>query len=724
MKLVPCLLTLTLLAGCPKPVDNFPSRSCVTTISFKPDQTVNGQVSIRGEWKGFSDEPMPKQSDNAFVYTSTLESRDYAYDLVVGGQVILDPHNAFRRWAAGAEHSRLRVGDCRVPMLTVSKFQAEGSGDLNATVQYVDGSEKKGPDTGKLKITLDGATLDSTSLWDKTNHQVALHESGLAAGKHNVRINISDAAGRATDELYLPFWIEKTHYAWQDATLYSVVTDRFKNGDASNDRPTDGVKLQANYQGGDFNGVTQAINDGYFDRLGANAIWLSPFYKNPDGYYGGDYGQNYTAYHGYWPNSPRETQARFGSLDDLRALTAAAHRHGIRIMADIVLNDVHTEHPYWAQHQADGWFNNGTSYCICGAPGCNEDARLCWFQDYLPDLNWRTSAAGDQLIADTLWWVKEADLDAVRLDAVKHVDHVATAGVAGTLRDLTAKTGLDYYVLGETLVGNDDSGRSEINSYVGPEELDGQFDYPLYWPVRGAFAGGASLKQVEAAVMANHAAYSSTVLNSTFLGNHDQPRFISDAAGELDSDPKQQAWNDGHTPPLHLAGDAKLSAQNRSDTLAKMRYAWSFVLTQSGVPLMYYGDEIAMMGCGDPDNRRMMRFGPDVDADEKAMLAFVQRLGNARRNNHGLRGTGYQTLTIEDDAYAYERWDDRAGEGSGVAVVVINRADTARTLSLTLPHPLAGSTLKDVLSSQTVTVSGGSTSVTVPAKGVAVLVEP
>jgi glycosidase len=529
--------------------------------------------------------------------------------------------------------------------------------------------------------------------------------SGLEPGKYTLRIDVSDAAGRAAQPLYAPFWVEAEAFDWNDAIIYFAFTDRFRNGDPTNDGPAAGVETPANYQGGDWQGISDAIGEGYFDRLGVRALWLSPLPDNPDGGFPGTGGHLYTGYHGYWPIAARETQPRFGTLEKLRELTAAAHRHGIRVIADLVMNHVHEEHPYWRDHRPDGWFN-GDGSCICGRDWCDwESHKLdCWFAGYLPDFDFTNHDAVVQFVEDALWWVFEADLDGFRCDAVKHMPHVVSLRLAGMLARRYETTGQRFYLVGETFTGDD--GRFEIGSFIGPFELDGQFDFPIYWAAVDALVRrGRGIDALDAAVEANEDYYPAETVMSPFIGNHDLSRVFSHANGDIadlwGSGSAEQGWTD---PP---------GPGTTAEPYERLKLAFAFLLTQRGAPLIYYGDEIGMPGAGDPDNRRMMRFGDELSALESDLLAYVETLGQTRSELRALRRGERTTLRATADFYAYARVAD-AGD---VAIVVLNRGSSEAAETLYLPESFGltdGTELTDRLYGARGVVDGGTLAVTVP----------
>lgn len=703
------LPVLLLSAACGDSEDSIPVRTCEVTLTYAPQQSLQGTVSVTGEWNGFDAASLPMADRGDGVFTARLEGlepRDYGYRFVVGKQELMDPQNPYSRWVRTEEYSRLTVPDCRQPVLELRRFVATPEGTLDVDVAYVDGTDEVGPDTDKVSLSLDGEVRQGA--FDSKTGRLRLQVEGLAQGKHHVKVVAMDASGRAAQPLYLPFWVEPQRFRWESGLMYFAFTDRFRNARTENDGAVADVDPIANYQGGDFAGITEKIEDGYFDALGVRTLWISPVDQNPEGRFIGTGGKYYSGYHGYWPSQPRTTQHRFGSIEELRALTAAAHRKGIRVIADLVLNHVHQEHPYWVNHRNDDWFNTSAS-CVCGTQDCDwEEKRLtCKFTDYLPDFNWRSSNMVDRFIDDTLWWLEAADFDGFRMDAVKHMDQVAGRTLRGRLRDITAMTGTEFYLVGETFVGAD--GRSQIARYISPRELDGQFDFPLYWPVREAFADGQGLERVDQAVRENEVFYAPGTINSPFIGNHDVARFISQAAKQLEGE-GGDPWSSSR--PAATVTDAA--------AFEKAKFAFTFVLTQPGVPLVYYGDEVGLPGAGDPDNRRLMRFGSTLTPLEAELLTVVQKLGQARLAHPALQTGARHTLRIERDLYVFQR---SLPDGQG-ALIAINRSDVERPLVVEPLGSLAASsaTYSDVFSGRTLQLAGTETTMVIPPRSVAVYV--
>ncbi|MFL5495169.1 MAG: alpha-amylase family glycosyl hydrolase, partial [Gemmatimonadales bacterium] len=147
---------------------------------------------------------------------------------------------------------------------------------------------------------------------------------------------------------------------WNSATIYFLLIDRFQNGDPRNDRALgrahDGALLR-NFEGGDLVGVRRRIEEGYFDSLGVNAIWMTPFVEQIHGSVDEGSGKTY-GYHGYWTRDWTAVDPALGTREDLRALVDAAHRHGIRVLMDAVINHtgaVTPQDPPWP----DDWVRTG-----------------------------------------------------------------------------------------------------------------------------------------------------------------------------------------------------------------------------------------------------------------------------------------------------------------------------------------------------------------------------
>jgi alpha-amylase len=143
-------------------------------------------------------------------------------------------------------------------------------------------------------------------------------------------------------------------FSWQGANVYFLLTDRFFNGNPDNDVNFDRTLetgLLRGFEGGDIQGVIQKLEEGYFDRLGINALWLTPWFEQIHG--GTDEGTGLTyAFHGYWPSDWTSLDPNFGTEEDLQKLVETAHAHGIRVVMDVIINHtgpVTEKDPVWPE---------------------------------------------------------------------------------------------------------------------------------------------------------------------------------------------------------------------------------------------------------------------------------------------------------------------------------------------------------------------------------------
>lgn len=153
-------------------------------------------------------------------------------------------------------------------------------------------------------------------------------------------------------------------FNWHNATVYFVLTDRFQNGDPTNDqsygRHKDGMEEIGTFHGGDLRGLADKLD--YLQHLGVNALWISAPFEQIHGWVGGGTKGDFPhyAYHGYYTQDWTTLDANMGSEDDLRALVDGAHQRGIRILFDVVMN--HTATPRWRTCR-----HSGLARCICKA---------------------------------------------------------------------------------------------------------------------------------------------------------------------------------------------------------------------------------------------------------------------------------------------------------------------------------------------------------------------
>lgn len=476
----------------------------------------------------------------------------------------------------------------------------------------------------------------------------------------------------------------------RDDIIYYAFTDRFFDGNPNNTTPvvSRDVFPAANYHGGDFEGITEKIQEGYFEELGVNVIWLAPLSRNPDGpwqEYLEPY-RYYTGYHGYWPVDRFGVEPRFGGEEALRDLVDAARNKEMKIIADLVLKHVHVDNPIFRSMPH-----------LFGKLELEDGSRnlrrwddmpfTTWFEPFLPAYDFRNPETIRFLLEDSIYWMKEYDLDGYRLDAVKHIRPDFWWRFRSSIRDaFPADNG---YFVGETFWD-----REGISAVVGPNMLDGQFDFPLYDSLVPCFAQGVGgFGELESALRQSERVYGRTSLMSPLVGNHDKPRFMAYADGDLpdpeEKDEEEVGWKN------------KLRVEDAS-AYEKLKLALTFIFTIDGVPTLYYGDEIGMTGAGDPDNRRMMRFGDSLSIEEQSVKAHCSLLANARRKHPALYMGSRRALISESDLYAYVR-----AYGSDRVVVLFNRGDTEADFDLKLDPEIENGTMKDLFSGESTHINHG-----------------
>ena len=638
---------------------------------------------------------------------STLTPGNYGYKFHTGSdQWFMDPGNPLAKWVGGEENSKLVVPDCAVPELRVLALEVGAdAGTVVVVVAALDTPDGVALDSAAVLV--DGVAMDPVP-FDSVTNLFEVQFTGRARGtKVTLRFNVNNAAGPA-EELILPIWIEdEGDWSWQDSVMYFAFTDRFADGADDHDEPLDCAPDHlANWKAGDWPGITQKIEEGYFDALGVNVLWVSPPYDNPDGCFDGDIaGEKYTAYHGYFPVSLVEPEERFGSMDDLRALTAAAHARGIRVIADLVANHVHSEAPLYQAHAMDGWFHLSTP---C-APAWDKPIE-CWFQPYMPDWDHTVDDVVELVTDSAIHWAREADLDGFRVDAVKHMVHNFSRTLRWKLDRTFAHATHRIYLVGETFMGEWGGGtgfaETVIKEYVNAWELDGQFDFPMYWALLKATGRDeADFSALGQFLSESDGYYGPDALMCSFIGNHDVPRFLSHAAGQIEdlwgNNSKEQGWYD----PPEQPGDA--------EPYLRTGLAFGLMMTLPEIPLIYYGDEIGLVGAGDPDNRRVMPWD-GLTADQEALRAFVEVLGSLRRDLPALRRGELQVTVAEADLLVFTR-----SHASGDVVVATSRSGVGT--QITVPVGTLGDAVLERISGTSLAATGGQVVVDLQPYGVAVI---
>jgi glycosidase len=496
-----------------------------------------------------------------------------------------------------------------------------------------------------------------------------------------------------------------------DDVFYLAMPDRFANGDPSNDDPEKSRGLLDRskprfYHGGDLQGIIDRLP--YLKDLGITALWLNPWYDNNDRLNEVETydGQAITDYHGYGAVDFYAVDEHFGTLETLRELVDAAHAAGIKIVQDQVANHTGPYHPWVDDPPTPTWYYGTRDHHLANTwqtwtlqdphatPQMQKATLEGWFLDILPDLNQDDPEVARYIVQNTLWWVGVSGLDGIRQDTLPYVPRWFwrqwMAAIEAEYPDLKVVGELfdgdpalvSFFQGGATRFDGIDSG------------VDTEFDFPLYFRIRDAFAGEGTLLEAARMVARDHLYPDASVL-VTFLGLHDVARFMNEPRASV----------------------------------ASLKAAFTFLTTVRGTPLVYYGDEIALPGGGDPDNRMDFPGGWPEDPrnafeasgrtqQEEAVFSHLRSLLHLRRDFAPLRRGRMLNLVAGEESWVYARV-----LGAEVAVVALNRGGVPAALEAPVqPIGLAdGTVLTDRLGSGAeLVVEGGTLRVTLPALSSAV----
>ncbi len=495
-----------------------------------------------------------------------------------------------------------------------------------------------------------------------------------------------------------------------DDVLYLLMPDRFANGDPTNDEPVefpgshDRAKPRA-WHGGDLRGVQDHL--AYLKDLGITTVWLTPIVKN---------GATQD-YHGYGAVDLYAVDPHLGTLQDYQDLVAAAHRLHLKVFFDVVPNHVGPLHPWVSNPPTPDWFHGTANDHLTSASPLKPDfygqsskkdvtndlfeslqdphtpprmrANLTngWFFGVLPDLNTENPLVVEYLIQNSIWWAESSGLDGFRIDTFPYVSRKFWAEWHSGLRKYYPRLS----TIGEVFHPDPTVTSFFVGGRKGWDGIDTQlttvFDFPTFFTLREVL-----LQQAPAGKIANILRQDSLYPHADFLvpffANHDVPRFAS------------------------MPGSS----------IAKVKLAFALTLTLRGIPELYYGDEIAMPGGNDPDNRRDFPGGWHEDEknaftsegrtpEQQDVFAYVQKLLRLRREHEALRSGQLWHLSSDDTSYVFLRETEEeklvialhngtqpqelnislretpAQDAAGVATLLGNaQADvSARTLHLHLP---------------------------------------
>ena len=511
---------------------------------------------------------------------------------------------------------------------------------------------EKGLTAGNVKVSANGHYLFA----DVTIPKMA------KVGKYNLKITTASGTTNAPFEISEKMSRNGRFQGYTpDDVIYFLMPDRFADGDTSNNDPTKSKGLYdrskgRHYHGGDLQGVIDKLP--YLKSLGITAIWTTPVYDNNDKL---DFKEVYdgepsTGYHGYGATDMYAVDEHLGDMAKLRELVEKAHSLGIKIIQDQVANHTGPYHVWASDPPTPTWWNgtlqnhpnnNWQKWTTMNPRATYQTQKRNiegWFIDILPDFNQDDPEVEKYLIQNSLWWMEMNGFDAIRMDTLPHVPRSFWAKWGAAIHKEYPKVN----ILGE-LFDSDPAlisyfqrgGRYDIDT-----QIDTLYDFALFYPIRGAFARGESIRQVSQ-MFSRDWLYPNPNVLTTFLGVHDMERFMNE----------------------------------RGATTEGLKLAQTLIMTSRGTPLLYYGDEIAMPGGNDPDNRRDFPGGFPSDGinafdasgrtkTQNDVWNHLALLGKLRNELEPLRKGTTLDLLEEEQQMAYVRSTEKD------AVIIIFNNDT------------------------------------------------
>ena len=648
-----------------------------STFTFNPQGKTYQQVQIAGQmndWTASRTPDLKLNSKGLYEVTMNLSPGSYLYQLALDGNQDSDPTNPNKvDNGYGKFNSIMQVAGNgeKFPKLFTKSF-------FNSTVKLISQNEVK-----SVFVYWQNFLLPAKMVKVKKG-KVIFHIPAEASNleRSYIRVWACNEFGVSND-LLIPLQNGRilsdskqiTREDKQAQIMYFALVDRFRNGDKTNDHPMNrpDVNPKVDYWGGDLAGIKQTIDNEYFKKLGVNTLWVSPVNQNPTEPYGYYKPMNtkFSGYHGYWPISSSKVDFRFGTNNEFKNLVEDAHQNNINVLLDYVAHHVHVEHPFYKQHPeftTSLYLPDGT----LNTEKWDEYRLTTWFDTFMPTLDLGNPKVVDMMTDSAIYWLKEFKLDGFRHDATKHITEEFWRELTTKIKK--ANKGKNLYQIGETY------GSPElISSYLTSGMIDGQFDFNVYDIANTTFAGvgGSDFSQVQTVLNSSLYIYGGHNLMGNISGNHDKPRFMALASGDLKfgEDSKTAGWQ-------------RTIGISDSTAYDKLLLMHTFNMTIPGIPVIFYGDEIGLTGANDPDCRRMMKFD-GLNKREANLLRQVSVLAHLRAENPVLIYGDFINVQTTKNSWVYARKYFK-----NEAIVVINNSNKAKSFEIELPEILNSCHLK------------------------------
>ena len=496
------------------------------------------------------------------------------------------------------------------------------------------------------------ATITIEPTWRESKGRSFIRVYAYADGKHLNDLLIPMQDGKVVNDV-----AQLTRFDDHAQILYSLMIDRFHNGNKNNDWKMNSPEVLdiVDYQGGDIKGIEKKIKEGFFEELGITTIWISPITQNPWdawGMYPFPNGNKYdstktytkfSGYHGYWPIFATEVEKRFTTEQELHDMLATAHEHGMNVILDYVANHMHINSPTLQAHpdwHTDSILPNGRRNFELW-----DEARLTtWFDVHIPTLDLERPEVCSPMTDSALVWLDKFAFDGFRHDACKHIP-------LNYWRELGAKMKQRYPDRHIWMIGETYGDPALIGSYVKTGMLNAQFDFNIYHTAIDVLGKPEqSLTRMNNTILESLGAYGAHHTMGNISGNHDKCRFISLAGGAVRWDENDKAA--GWTREIGVTADGDKAKEAHAYRMAMLLEVINFTIP--GVPCVYQGDEYGEAGANDPDNRHMMKFD-GLNAEQAAFRTKVQELAQLRRNNMALLYGEYVPVKVIDTLLHFQR---------------------------------------------------------------------
>ena len=635
-------------------------------------------------------------ANDRFGYDFTgVSTGDYYYYYVVNGKEELDAFNdVTANDSNGKECSVCHFKKANVSVATSLSQYAMDYNDNNVLSVKLTAKDREGLETSEIAaITADLSELGLNREFaiDPTLMEGTIScLNTVAAGEKTIPVTVKDIYGNvyttATNVTVTERKKSAGDFDWDEAVIYFAVTDRFFDGDASNNDAygvgdyNTGEKGGSSYHGGDFAGLNQKLD--YLKDLGVNTIWITPIVENITE----DQHDNKTdtatyGYHGYWASDFTKLNKHLGKEQQFKALLDAAHSKGMKIMVDVVLNHAgYGREDYFNSilTDADG---NSISMIRDSSNTISGDDKYDSLSD-LPDFVTENKAVTDQLVAWQTEWMSKYNIDYYRVDTVKHVETTTWAAFKNSL----TKVNPDFKMIGEY------SGAGYANNAgeLGTGRMDALLDFDFNDFAQNFVTGNIS--SVENSLQKRNNAINNTSVMGSFLSSHDED-----------------------TLQYKLVNESKISEEEAYNL---MKVAATLQITAKGQPVLYYGEEI---GQGGANNWPLQTNRRDFDwtelekqkADSNSIYNHYKTMLAIRNAYTDVFARGNRSTVAVSDADGYEVIS--RSYGNNTLYVGMNVKEAEKEVVIPVAES-AGTVLKNLYDGKTYTVSADqNVSVTIPA---------